>query len=118
LRSTTGVNGKLTIDYQPTTTETLQFLLTRSDRRLTPQGYVDEITQLNVGYRRVLVPNLTLVATVTDLFQGQVQRRTWVAPTFTQDYRRTVVGRMGYLGLVYRFGATRKDRPQNFDYDN
>jgi outer membrane receptor for ferrienterochelin and colicin len=118
LRTSTGMNGKLTLNYRPTATQTLQVLFTRSDRRLTPQGYNGAVNQVNLGYRRVLARDLTLVATVTDVFQGQVQSTTWATPTFSEDYRRTVVGRMGYLGFVYRFGATPKERPQNFDYDN
>ena len=118
LRASTGVNGKLTLNYRPTATQTLQLLFTRSDRRLTAQGYLGAVNQVNLGYRRVLIDDLTLVATVTDVFQGQVQSSTLATPTFSEDYRRTVVGRMGYLGFVYRFGAAPTDRPQNFDYDN
>jgi hypothetical protein len=37
--------------------------------------------------------------------------------TFTQDYRRTVRGRILYVGFVYSFGSSKKDKQPNFEYD-
>jgi hypothetical protein len=57
------------------------------------------------------------VATVSDVFNGQRFHRFATAPTFTQDYRRTVQGRILYVGFVYVFGSTKKDAQPNFEYD-
>jgi len=117
LQSTTGLNAKLKLDYRPTASDSAQITLTRTDKRLTPQGYVGAINIVNLGYRHQLRPELTAVATVLDLFDGQRFQRFSSSPTFTQEYRRTVRGRILYVGLVYSFGTTRKDKPQSFEYD-
>ena len=118
LRSTSGLNAKLKLDYHPTAAAAAQLAVTRIDKRLTPQGYVGAINIVNVGYRHALRPDLTAVATVSDAFNGQRYRRLAITPTFTEDYRRTVRGRILYLGLVYSFGSARKEKQPNFDYDS
>jgi outer membrane receptor protein involved in Fe transport len=117
LQSTVGLNAKLKLDYRPTRADSAQITLTRTDKRLTPQGYVSAINIVNIGYRHELGPELTAVATVSDLFDGQRFRRFSSSPTFTQDYQRTVRGRILYLGIVYSFGTTHKDKPPSFEYD-
>jgi hypothetical protein len=39
------------------------------------------------------------------------------SPAFTQDYRRTVVGRILYVGVVYSFGSATKEQQPGFEYD-
>jgi outer membrane receptor protein involved in Fe transport len=117
LQSTTGLNAKLKLDYRPTASDAAQITLTRTDHRLTPQGYVSAINIVNLGYRHQLRPELTAVAIVSDLFDGQRFQRFSSSPTFTQEYRRTVRGRILYVGFVHSFGTTRKDKPQSFEYD-
>ena len=108
LRSTTGINGKANFDYRPTASDTLQFKLTRSDKRLTPQGYVGAVNLVSFAYKRKLDHNLNAVVTVTDLFNGRVYRRSLATPTFTSDYRRQTVGRQAYVGVLYSFGSGKK----------
>jgi outer membrane receptor for ferrienterochelin and colicin len=117
LQSTTGLNAKVKLDYRPTAADSAQLTVTRTDKRLTPQGYVSAINLVNLGYKRQLKADLTAVATVSDVFNGQRFHRLATAPTFTQDYRRTVQGRILYVGFVYVFGSTKKDAQPNFEYD-
>jgi len=117
LKSTAGVNAKLKLDYRPTTDDSAQLIVTRSDKRLTPQGYVSAINIVNVGYKRQMKPELTGIITVSDLFNGQRFERFERTPTFTGDYLRTVRGRVLYVGLIYSFGATKKEKQANFEYD-
>jgi outer membrane receptor protein involved in Fe transport len=117
LKSTTGVNGKLKLDYRPTFANSLQLIVTRSDKRLTPQGYVSAINIVNLGYRLQMEPDLTAIITLSDVFNGQHFERFESTPTFTGDYLRTVRGRVLYVGLIYSFGSTKKDKPANFEYD-
>ena len=91
--------------------------MTRTDKRLTPQGYVSAINIVNLGYKRQLKPELTAVVTVSDVFNGQRFERVATSPTFTEVYRRTVQGRVFYFGFVYSFGTAKKDKQSNFDYD-
>jgi outer membrane receptor protein involved in Fe transport len=117
LQSTTGLNAKLKIDYRPTSVDSAQISTTRTDKKLTPQGYVSAINIVNLGYKHQFRQNLTAIATVSDVFDGQRFQRLVSSPTFTEIYRRTTRGRVFYLGLVYSFGATKKDKQPNFEYD-
>jgi outer membrane receptor protein involved in Fe transport len=117
LKSTTGVNAKLKLDYRPTSDDSAQLIVTRTDKRLTPQGYVSAINIVNVGYKRQVKPELTGVVTVSDLFNGQRFERFESTPTFTGDYLRSVRGRVLYVGLIYSFGSTKKEKEANFEYD-
>ena len=117
LESTTGVNAKANLDYRPTAADTAQVSATRSDKRLTPQGYVDAINIVNLGYKRQLEPRLAAVATVSDLFNSQTFRRHASSPSLTDVYERHVLGRVAYIGLVYSFGSQKKSKPGGFEYE-
>jgi outer membrane receptor protein involved in Fe transport len=117
LQSTTGVNAKLKLDYRPTSADSAQLIATRTDKRLTPQGYVSAVNIVNIGYRHQLKPDLTAIVTVSDVFNGQRYERFERTPAFTGDYLRIVRGRVLYVGLVYSFGSTKKNKPANFEYD-
>jgi outer membrane receptor protein involved in Fe transport len=115
LASTTGANLKASVDWRPTSADDLQISFSRIDKLLTPQGYVDPVNLVNLGYKHDLTPALSLVATVTDLFNGQRQIRHIASPTLTQTYERHQLGRVAYLGAVYSFGGRKKKAA--FDYD-
>ncbi len=117
LQSTTGLNAKVKLDYRPTAADSAQISATRTDKRLTPQGYVSAMNLVNLGYKRQLKPDLTVVATVTDVFDGQRFQRITTTPSFTEVYRRTVLGRIIYVGLVHTFGTSKSDKTPNFEYD-
>jgi outer membrane receptor protein involved in Fe transport len=118
LESTTGVNAKVKLDYRPTVADSAQISFTRTDKRLTPQGNISAINIVNLGYKHAWTRELSLVATVSDLFNGQRYQRFAVTPTFTQVYERSVEGRIVYVGVVYSFGAPKKDKQSDFEYDN
>ncbi len=117
LRSTAGINLKAQFDFHPRPADSAQLTFTRSDKRLTPQGFVDAIDVVNLGYRRVLNRELTLVATASDVFNGQRYRRYASTPTLQQTYQRQIVGRIFYVGLTWTFGAQKKNKSPSFDYD-
>jgi hypothetical protein len=91
--------------------------VTRTDKRLTPQGYVSAINIVNVGYKRQVKPGLTAIATLSDLFNGQRYERFESTPTFTGDYLRAVQGRVVYIGLICSLGSAKTDKQANFEYD-
>jgi outer membrane receptor protein involved in Fe transport len=116
LKSTTGINAKTKIDYRPTVDDSVQLSVTRTDKRLTPQGEISAINIVNFGYKHTLTRALVAVATVTDLFNGQHYQRVAVTPSFTQVYERSVAGRIAYLGVVYSFGVTQQAKEPAFEY--
>jgi outer membrane receptor protein involved in Fe transport len=115
LESTTGFNTKASLDYRPTASDMAQVSFTRSDKRLTPQGYIDPIDLVNVGFKHRIRPNLSAVLTVSDLFNGQILRRFVGTPQLTDRYERVQVGRIAYVGVVLSFGETKKSK-SGFDY--
>jgi outer membrane receptor for ferrienterochelin and colicin len=118
LRSTTGVNAKAKLDYHPTESDSAQIALTRTDKRLTPQGSISAVNIVNLGYKHALTPALSVVATVSDVFSGQRYQRVAYTPLFTQIYERSVEGRIAFAGLIYTIGVAKKDKQTNFDYDS
>jgi outer membrane receptor protein involved in Fe transport len=118
LKSTIGINLKAKLDYHPTNADSAQIIFTRTDKRLTPQGSVSAINIVNLGYKHVLTPALSAVATISDLFNGQRYERTASTPTLTQVYVRSVLGRVAWFGLTYTIGVTKKEKEPNFEYDS
>jgi outer membrane receptor protein involved in Fe transport len=116
VKATTGINAKVSLDYHPTAADTAQVSFSRSDRRLTPQGYVSGINLVNVGYKRQFRPGWAAILTVSDLFNGQVFRRFVGAPTLTDEHQREQARRIAYIGVTYTFGANKKNKT-GFDYD-
>lgn len=117
LQSTTGLNAKIKLDYHPSSGDSAQLTVTRADKKLTPQGYVSAVNIVNLGYKRQLRSEVTAVVTLSDLFNGQRLRRFSALPGSTQEYERTVFGRILYVGVVYSFGTSKKSNPPGFDYD-
>jgi outer membrane receptor protein involved in Fe transport len=117
LQSTTGANAKLKLDYRPTSADSAQLFVTRSDKRLTPQGYVSALNIVNIGYKHQVQRDLAALVTVSDVFNGQRYERFEKTPAFTGDYLRTVRGRLLYVGLFYAFGSTKKEKQAKFEYD-
>ena len=117
LKSTTGANLKASLDWRPTPDDTAQISFTRSDRRLTPQGELDAVNIVNLGYKRQLGGNLAAIVTYSDALNGQKMRRQVTTPQLRDAYERDQIGRVGYVGLVYTFGGPAKTPAKGFDYE-
>ena len=115
--SATGLNLKSSMDYHISPQDNLQLSATRTDRQLTAQGYVEAINLVNVGYKHQLRSGLAMVLTVSDLFNGQRQQRFVNTAALTESYEKFQVGRIAYLGFIYTFGAQKKTKAENFEYD-
>lgn len=115
LKSTQGINGKLKLDYRPTATDSAQLTFARTDKRLTPQGQVGATNVVNVGLKHRVSPDLSIVATVSDVFNGQRNERFLDTPTESGTFLRAVKGRIIQVGVSYAFGSTQRD--DQFEYD-
>lgn len=116
-RSNTGLNGKGSLDYQIGARDRLQLGANYRGRRLTPQGHILPSGVVNLGYRHHVDAHWTLVATVSDIFNGQRITRVVDTPGFHGEYRRRQLGRIAYLGLSYSFGGTSKGGEADFSYE-
>jgi len=117
LQSTIGLNAKASLDYRPTAQDTAQISFSRSDKRLTPQGYIGATDIVNFGYKRQISPSLAAVATLSDALNGQILHRIVTTPSLQDDYRRQQMGQIAYAGFVFSFGAPKKSKGDGFDYD-
>jgi hypothetical protein len=55
---------------------------------------------------------------MSDLFSGQRYQRVASTPLFIEVYRRSVEGRVAFVGVIYSFGVTKKEKESNFEYDS
>ena len=117
LQATTGVNGKLKLDYRPTCIDPAQLIVTLTDKRLTPRGYLSAINVVNLGYRRALQTAVTAMITVSDVSNGTRHTRIKTTTAFRSDHPRIVQSRGFYVSVVYSFGSTTKDKQADFEYD-
>ena len=94
-----------------------QLSISRTDRRLTAQGYVSAMNVVNVGYRHQLRANLSALATVSDLFNGQRTQTNVTTPTSAGYLVRAIRGPIIYVGLIYSFGSRTTKEPA-FQYEH
>jgi outer membrane receptor for ferrienterochelin and colicin len=116
-RATTGLNLKGSLDYRPGRDDTVQLSFNRTDKRLTPQGVIRPIHLVNLGYKHQIRSDLSLVATLSDAFNGQRYQRLLESPALRQTYQREQVGRIAYIGLAYQFGAPKKSKADGFEFE-
>lgn len=116
LASNTGVNLKLNLDYRPTRADSAQFSISRTARRLTPQGSIGAINLVNLGYKHDFRADLSAVVTVSDLLNSQKVVRENASPGLSEIYARHQFGRIAYVGLVYTFGGAKQGKAA-FEYE-
>ncbi len=117
LKASTGISGKASLDWRPTAADQAQIAVSRSDRRLTPQGSSPPINVVNLGYRHQVSPTLAGVVTLSDAFNGQRQGRITDSPTLHDVYERHQLGQIAYVGFTWTFNAQKKGKGPGFDYE-
>ncbi|HWU25121.1 MAG TPA: TonB-dependent receptor [Rhizomicrobium sp.] len=117
LESTAGINFKIEGDYRIALRDFAQITFARTDRRLTPQGTLGAVNVLNVGFKHEIDAGTYLVATVSDLLNGQGLHRIVGTPQLQDNYLRLQYGRIFYLGIVHGFGAPLGKKADEINYD-
>ena len=115
-RSTRGLNAKTSLDFKLSAADTAQVSFSHNDRRLTPQGQGLAVNLTHLGYRHQFNKDLALVATASDIFNGQRFIRQTSGLGFHETVLRQNMGRYLFIGLTYSFGLTKKEKPA-FEYD-
>jgi len=116
LRSTRGVDAKLKLDFSPTERDLAQLNISRTDRRLTSQGYISAMNVVNLGYRHRVRGNVSALATVSDVFNGQRTQTTVSTAGFSGDFVRAIRGPIMYVGVNCSFGS-RNVKDADFRYE-
>jgi outer membrane receptor protein involved in Fe transport len=107
-RSGGGADAKFKLDYRPTAGDFIQLRASHTGHQSSVQGSSSAMDVVNIGYRRQLKANLTTLATVTDVFNGQRTRNTVTTSYFTGYFVRAIRGPSVYVGLNYSFGSRAK----------
>jgi outer membrane receptor for ferrienterochelin and colicin len=116
LRSSRGADAKLKLNYHLSARDFAQLSISRTDHRLTAQGYVSAMNVVNVGYRHQLRANLSALATVSNVFNGQRTQTVLTTPEFAGYFVREIRGPIIYFGLNYSFGSG-SAKKQEFRYE-
>lgn len=115
-RQMTGGNAKANLDYQVTPNDLIQLTLTYKGRRLQPQGYRLPNTTANLGFRHQLKPGLSVVATLSDIFDSAKDAFIYDGPGLHEVIVGRYSHRAGTIALSWAFGGTPK-KASKIDYD-
>ncbi|HEY8573793.1 outer membrane beta-barrel family protein [Phenylobacterium sp.] len=116
-RSGATLGGRANLNWQPTAKDFVQVNAVMNGERLLPQGTLDAIGVVNLGYRRKLTDNLAALVTWNDVFASLRQVQRIDTPTLRLRQEFTGNGRAAFVGLVWTFGGNgQKPREPGFDF--
>ena len=127
-RGITGTFGKVSgvvgsvrgsVNFQPSPKDFLQLSGNYQGKQLIPQGYRLGGGIVNVGYRRKINDQLSLLVTGQNILDSAKQEIVIRTPAFRDRLEFRVRGRAVLLGLAYNFGQGngRKRQDDRFDFD-
>ncbi len=113
-------NAKINASISFTKTTMLQINAQYRSKALTPQGYRLPSWGVNLGFRQDLwQKRLSIVATVSDLFDSQAWKTSVSTPVLVQESTRRRDARVIYGGVVLTLGKkTKKNKEPRFEFDN
>ena len=114
-RSMTTLSGRASLSWQATPKDFFQLNGFTSGKRLTPQGYREPISLLNLGYRRKVNDKLNFVVTANDVLNSFKDVSVIDTPTLRERVERRANVRAVFFGFTYSFGGG-KARPEQFDF--
>ncbi len=119
-KSTFSWNAKLNASVNITKTTLFQFNGQYRSEVLTPQGFRKPSWVVNLGFRQDFwKKKLSLIATVSDLFNSQVMKNSISTPVLVQETTRRRDARVVYAGFVFNFGTSgKKAKDAKFEFDN
>jgi outer membrane receptor protein involved in Fe transport len=114
-REMTTLSGRASLSWQATPKDFFQLNGFTSGKRLTPQGYREPISLLNLGYRRKVNDKLNFVVTANDVLNAFKDVTVIDTPTLQERVERRANVRAVFFGFTYSFGGG-KARPEQFDF--
>lgn len=119
-RSTFSWNAKINASFYITKTTVFQFNSQYRSASLTAQGMREPSWVVNLGFRQDFwKKKLSLIVTVSDLFDSQGMKSTVNTPTLVQESYRRRDARVIYGGLVFNFGSKgKKVKETKMEFDN
>jgi outer membrane receptor for ferrienterochelin and colicin len=119
-KSTFSWNAKANASFNITKTTLFQVFGQYRSEVLTSQGYRLPSWVVNLGFRQDLwKKRISLIATISDLFNSQVNKTTVNTSVLLQESTRRRDARVLYIGFVINFGSNgKKVKEAKFEYDN
>lgn len=115
-----GVVGSVrgSVNFNPSPKDFLQLTGNYQGKQLLPQGYRLGGGVINVGYRRKINDQLSLLVTGQNILDSARQEIVIRTPSFRDRLKFEVKGRSIMFGLAYNFGQGNNRRRQDgFDFD-
>jgi outer membrane receptor protein involved in Fe transport len=109
------VSGRVTLNWQPTSSDFLQVSGVWAGDQLLAQGVREQSALFNLGYRRKLNKDWSLQATVRDVFDDYDQTVSIETPILSDRTRSASGGRTVYIGLTWNFGSGQR-KAEQFDF--
>ena len=114
MRSATIESGKAGIDWQPDKKDLGQVNISLSGKQLLPQGEVDPMLLVNLGFRHQINDRLFLFFTAQDALHTYTRHSSIVTPTLIERSFDSAKTQAAFIGLTYDFGA--RPKQPAFDY--
>jgi outer membrane receptor protein involved in Fe transport len=108
-RSANSLSGRARLNYAYSADTQVQMALQMQGKMLSGSGYRSPNSTFNMSLRQALTPRLSLLATVTDLFNTNKMETVVNSATLQETSTRRFDGRVFYLGLSYRIGGPNKE---------
>jgi outer membrane receptor protein involved in Fe transport len=113
-RSATIESGKAGVDWQPGKRDLAQVNVSLTGKQLLPQGEVDPMLLVNLGYRHQLNQRLFVFLTAQDALHTYKRRSSIETPTLIERTFDSAKTQAAFIGITYDFGGKAKE--PGFDY--
>lgn len=115
-RSTYTADVKAAINWRMSEKDTLQVNAASLGRRVTPQGHRPGNATLDLGYRHQFRPNLSVTATVTDVFASKKAVNVVDTPELQETNTFRPPSRVVLVGVSWSLAGAKK-QPEKFEYE-
>lgn len=113
-RSALVESGKAGIDWQPDKKDLGQVNVSLSGKQLLPQGIVDPMLLVNLGFRHRINQRLFLFFTAQDALHTYTRHARIDTPTLIERSFDSAKTQAAFIGVTYDFGS--KPKEPGFDY--
>lgn len=115
-RSTYSFDTKGALNWRLTDKDTVQINASLRGRRVTPQGYRPSNAMMDIGYRHQFRSNLSVTATVTDVFESRKWEFFTDTESLSQQSTFRPAGRILFVGVSWSMSGAKKP-PEKFEYE-
>jgi outer membrane receptor protein involved in Fe transport len=110
------ISGRANVNWTATPKDFVQLNVSAQGKQLTPQGYRQVATVVNLGYRHKFNEKVSAIVQVQDLLDSFKQTIVLDTPTLHQQREIVPNVRGVFFGLTYNFGGPSRRRQSDFDF--